>query len=373
MNDEIGDRGDVVISSRIRLARNIADFPFVSTCSDLHRREIETTVRAAWTQVQVQQPVRLANASELETLDRQFLLDLQKVQRSVHSEINVEPAETELGSEPESEVRQLDAALVLATQAPMGPDSDKACLTINEEDHVRITVTRNDFDLKLAWEQISHLDDLFEQYLDYAFSPKWGYLTASPANVGTGMRVSVLLHLPALVKMGHVEKAFRSFQRMNVVARGVFGELATGDFFRVTNQATLGKKESELVEQVALVVPSLVKFERQAREFLLKENRDGLQREVSESLERLCRFDLDDESEAGNAEVLSLLSKVRMGTGMGLVTPTDIARVQGKFVMVQLRHQLLAAIAREDYDDATRLRDWIHQLETDGWQEEGPL
>lgn len=327
MIDEKNDHSDVIISSRIRLARNIADFPFINTCSERQRQEIEATVRAGLEQVQPLKPLSLVESSELEALERQFLTDLQ------------------------------------LTQTPLGSASDCASITINEEDHVRITVTRNDFDLRAAWEQIDQLDDLCEQYLNFAFSPQWGYLTACPANVGTGMRVSVLLHLPGLVKTGQIEKAFRSLQRMNVVARGVFGDSAIGDFFRVSNQATLGREESELVSQVAEIVPTLVKLERQAREFLLTENREGLCREVAEALERLYRCDLDDDSERGKEEVLGLLSQVRMGAGMGLVDPADATRVQGMFELVQLRHQLLEAIAREDYGHATRLRDGIEKLE----------
>lgn len=370
MTNQQLDQTDVVISSRIRLARNIADFPFVSTCSDDQRAEIETTVRNHLAGDNDLEPVSFVDSIELEALERQFLLDLKLV--------SVPPSET--NREPDStfsEYRSLDDTTpegLLDSVADLlpsdfssseieNPSSESSSLTINEEDHLRITVTRNDLNLSAAWDQISQIDDRIEQHLNYAFSPRWGYLTACPANVGTGMRVSVLVHLPALVLTGQADKVFRMLQKINVVARGVFGESAIGDFFRISNQATLGIKESDLIDQVANVIPELVKYERQAREFLLAENREGLRRDVAKSLERLCQWDLDDESDESKEQVLSLLSKVRMGVGIGLLQQTDADRVSRLFLLVQLRDELVDAVAREDYQHASRLRDQIHRLE----------
>ena len=238
-----------------------------------------------------------------------------------------------------------------------------SCVTINEEDHLRLTVTRNDFDLSSAWEQISQLDDQIEQHINYAFSPRWGYLTACPANVGTGMRISVLVHLPALVIAGQTEKVFRSVQRANVVARGMLGDGAVGDFFRISNQSTLGCSEAELIEQVASVIPALVKYETEARDFLLSQNREGVRRRVTEALNDLCICDLDDNSSENNEQIMSLLSQVRMGLSMGLLGQDEANKVKRLFSLVHLRHRLFAAITREDYSQASLLRDQIKQLE----------
>ncbi len=352
--DEILDQNDVVISSRIRLARNIADFPFVNVCSDDQRERIESTVRDGLLDDELLSELSFVDSLELEALERQFLLDLQQV--SFRNDAS-DSADTIKASKA-----VVSETAIKVDQAPAGP-LDDLCLTINEEDHLRLTVTRNDFDLVAAWQQISALDDQIEQHINYAFSPRWGYLTACPANVGTGMRISVLVHLPALVIAGQTEKVFRSVQRVNVVARGMFGDRAVGDFFRISNQSTLGCTESELIEQVASVIPALVKYEREARDFLLTQNREGVRRRVLVSLKELCRCDLDDNSRENNEEIMSLLSQVRMGLSMGLLGQEEANKVKRLFSLVHLRHRLFAAITREDYSEASSLRDQIKDLE----------
>ena len=132
-------------------------------------------------------------------------------------------------------------------------------------------------------DQIDRLDDSIEQHLTYAFNPNLGYLTACPTNVGTGMRVSVLVHLPALVITKQIEKVFRSLQRINLVVRGLYGEgsQAMGDFYQISNQVTLGKTEADLVKQVGDVVPVVIDYERKARDFLINEQQNDLFDRVS--------------------------------------------------------------------------------------------
>lgn len=367
MIDQQLDRKDVVISSRIRLARNIADFPFVSTCSDDQRAEIESTVRVGLTNDDQLSQISFVDSVELDQLERRFLLDLQLVSvPSVEETVQDGLTESTLPEISEtSEASELvDPDSVVETLASI----EAASLTINEEDHLRITVTRNDLDLNSAWDQINQLDDRIEQQLHYAFSPRWGYLTACPANVGTGMRVSVLVHLPALAMTGQLDKVFRGLQHINVVARGVFGDKAVGEFYRISNQATLGIKEADLISQVKSVIPALIKFEHQAREFLLIENREGLRREVALALDRLCKSDLDDETDDNHEQTMTLLSKVRMGVGMGLLGQDDANRVNRLFALVQLRHRLLVVVANEDYRLASKLRDQIQRLEQGDWE-----
>ncbi len=359
MIDEKLHRNSVVISSRIRLARNIADFPFVSTCSDDQRAEIESTVRASLTSDNQLNQISFVDSVELGELERRFLLELQLVSAPlVQDTLSDGSAESTLPDTNEGNAASIPE-LAVGTFSCI----ETASLTINEEDHLRITVTRNDLDLTSAWDQISQLDDRIEQQLNYAFCPRWGYLTACPANVGTGMRVSVLVHLPALAMTGKIDKVFRSLQRINVVARGVFGDKAVGEFFRISNQATLGVDEASLIEQVISVIPSLIEYEQQARELLLNENREGLRREVSQALEQLCKWDLDDNHDDSQTQIMALVSKVRLGVGTGLLRQHDANRVNRMFALVQLRHRLLVAVASEDYRQASKLRDQIEQFE----------
>jgi protein arginine kinase len=361
VNDVPIEPNDIVISSRIRLARNIADFPFISTCSDDQRLEIESVVLKGIANDQVLSDLTLLDSFELNALERQFLMDLQLVSSPLQETTERVSGASEVGDivSSESDVPAVSREL---------PWEELASYSINEEDHLRITVNRSDLNLQAAWRQISAIDDRVESQLTYAFSQQLGYLTACPANVGTGMRVSVLMHLPALVMTGQVEKVMRSLQRLNVVARGEFGDSAVGDFFRVSNQATLGMDEDSLIEQVTAIVPRLIKYEQEARRFLVEQNREGLRRDVADSLEKLCRLDLEDEDSESHEHIMQCLSKIRMGVGMGLLEQADADRVNRLFALVQLRDQLVVAIAREDYREASELRDRIAALEKGGWR-----
>ncbi|MGY8748843.1 MAG: UvrB/UvrC motif-containing protein [Pirellulales bacterium] len=368
MNDEPIEPNDIVVSSRIRLARNIADFPFISTCSDDQRLEIETVVQKGLANDQVLNNLTLLDSVELNALERQFLMDLQLVS-SPFQGTTERVAGASDSSKPSDVVPSEGNVSAVARERLW---EELVSYSINEEDHLRITVNRNDLDLQAAWHQLSALDDRVEGQLTYAFSQQLGYLTACPANVGTGMRVSVLMHLPALVMTGQVEKVMRSLQRVNVVARGEFGESAVGDFFRISNQATLGVDEDSLIEQVLAIVPRMIKYEREARRFLVEQNREGLRRDVTDSLEKLCRLDLEDEDGESHEQVMQFLSKIRMGVGMGLLEQVDADRVNRLFALVQLRDRLVVAVAREDYREASELRDRIATLEKGGWRR-GPV
>lgn len=177
--DEKLAQNDVVISSRIRLARNIADFPFVNTCSDDQRQQIESTVRKELHADDALNELTFLDSLELEALERQFLLDLQLIgpddtpSEDGSTIENAQPTEP-ISIEPITEKLQGQTTTVTGAAEPLSSLND-LCVTINEEDHVRITVTRNDFNLSEAWNQISSLDDKIEEHLNYAFSPRWGY------------------------------------------------------------------------------------------------------------------------------------------------------------------------------------------------------
>ena len=207
---------------------------------------------------------------------------------------------------------------------------------VNEEDHLRIQVMKSGFDLQSAWDQINHVDDMIEERLNYAFQKDLGYLTACPTNVGTGMRVSVLVHLPALVITKHIEKVFRTFQRINLVVRGLYGEgsQAMGDFYQVSNQITLGKSEEELIKQVGDVVPVLINYERKARDFLISgENQHNLFDQVSRAYGTL-----QNAQQISSEETMYLLSQVRMGVNLGLIGDLEIPTINKLFIHTQPAH-----------------------------------
>ena len=318
-----GPESDIVISSRIRLARNLADFPFIRRCNEQDRKTIERTLRD-----QLSQEPELAEASfvdvhRLSTLDRQFLVERQLISRELSE-----------GDGPRGVL--IDA-------------NEQFSVMVNEEDHLRVQVINSGLDLQSAWERINRIDDLIEQRVTYAFSERLGYLTACPTNVGTGMRVSVMLHMPALVLTRQIEKVFRGLQKISLAVRGLYGEgsPAMGDFYQISNQITLGRREDELISQVAEVVPVMIDYERKAREFLIKEGHKDLHDRVSRAFGILCTAQT-----ISSEETMMLLSSVRMGVNLGLIGELEIPTINQLFLHTQPAH--LQKIRGQELDTAER-------------------
>lgn len=236
--------------------------------------------------------------------------------------------------------------------------SHEISVTINDEDHLRLQVLAAGYPLDWMWERISSIDDQFEQSLNYAFSPQWGYLSASPANVGTGLRATVLLHLPALATLGRLDAAFMALMREGIVGRGVYGEEAWGDFFRIGNQVTLGKSESGLINLLKAVVPPLVEYERAARRLLFKQYGEEIKSQT-ENASRALKLQVQRSDE----ELLSLISTVRLGIALGVVSDDQAIEVHSNFELTRLKRKLEVAVQMEHYASATKYRDQIRQLE----------
>lgn len=304
-----GPQSDIVMSSRIRLARNLADFPFISRATDQDRLDIEKTLRDAIAHSETARRLEYVDVGKLEGLDRQFLVERQLISRE-HAE------------------SQGARGVAIDPQERMS-------LMINEEDHLRIQVMHSGLDLEAAWAEISQLDDEIADHVTYAFSPQFGYLTACPTNVGTGVRVSVMLHLPALVITRQIEKVFRSLQKINLAVRGLYGEgsQAMGDFYQISNQITLGRSEEELIKQVGDVIPVIIEYERQARQVLVKESQQNLHDKVSRAY-GILRTAQTISSE----ETMHLLSSVRMGVNLGLISDIEIPMINQLFIHTQPAH-----------------------------------
>jgi len=194
---------------------------------------------------------------------------------------------------------------------------------INEEDHLRLQVLKAGCQLSQCAAQINRIDDMIEQKVDFAFSPRYGYLTACPTNVGTGIRVSVMLHLPALKMTGQIEKFFTAAKDMNLAVRGLFGEgtEAAGDLYQMSNQVTLGLSEPEIVRRFEqTIIPEVVEYENAARSHLLSKQVDTLDDKISRAMALLQNANLISSQEA-----LFLLSHLRLGINMyrhmGATTP----------------------------------------------------
>ena len=304
-----GPESDIVMSSRVRLARNVAHYPFVSRMSDQDRGDVERFLRERITASPAGSQLEYIDVGRLEEVDRQFLVERQLISRE-HAEAQ-------------------------GARAVAIDGREQVSLMINEEDHLRIQCMHSGLDLKGVWEQIRAVDDQIEKVVPYAFHPRFGFLTACPTNVGTGIRVSVMLHLPALVITRQIDKVFRSLHKISLAVRGLYGEgsQAMGDFYQISNQTTLGKTEEELVEQVGDVVPVLIDYERRAREFLVRETQQNVHDQVSRA------FGILRTAQTITAEeTMQLLSRVRMGVLLGLIGDVNIADINSLLIRTQPAH-----------------------------------
>ncbi|MFO0908459.1 MAG: protein arginine kinase [Isosphaeraceae bacterium] len=299
-----GPESDIVMCSRIRLARNVADFPFSNRASRNEKAEIEQNFKQAVQRGGLELDYLDVNA--MNALDRQFLVERQLISRELAG-----------GDGPRG--------------VAVGP-LENVAIMVNEEDHLRITVMHSGLSLHDVWDRINRLDDQLEEQLTYAFSPQLGYLTACPTNVGTGIRVGVMLHLPALVQTKQIDKVFRALQKINLAVRGLYGEgtQAFGDFYQISNQQTLGKSELELIRILNDVVPQVIQYERSARQALMNERRQHLHDQVSRAYGVLKTAHT-----ISSEETMLLLSSVRLGINLGLIDDLPISTVNELFIQTQ--------------------------------------
>ena len=320
-----GPESDIVMSSRIRLARNLADFPFINKASRNERAEIEATVRSAI--VAAAPELTYLDVKALNPIDRQLLFERQLISR--------------------------DHANAEGSRGVAIGQEENVSIMVNEEDHLRIQVMHSGLSLPDVWERINALDDRLEEHLTYAFSPQLGYLTACPTNVGTGIRVGVMLHLAALVQTKDIEKVFRALHKINLAVRGLFGEgsQAFGDFYQISNQQTLGKSETELIRQLSDVIPQIIQYERVARQKLLNERRQHLHDQVSRAYGVLKTAHT-----ISSEETMFLLSSVRMGINLGLIDDLEIPVVNELFIHIHPAHLQKRQGRTLDSDDRNAAR-----------------
>jgi len=286
--DGSGPLADIVISSRIRLARNLTGYKFLSRCSNSEKSEILDKLRDIMMSLDLGDKVFYVSVDKAPTLNKHFLVERHLISR--HHAFGKGPRGVVIAE------REFFTAM------------------INEEDHLRIQVLKAGCQLSDCARQINRIDDMIEKKVDFAFSPRYGYLTACPTNVGTGIRVSVMLHLPALKMTGQIEKFFNAARDMNLAVRGLFGEgtEAASDLYQLSNQATLGVSESEIVSRFEkTIIPEIIEYENAARSQLLSKQADVLDDKISRAMALLQNAHLISSQEA-----LFLLSHLRLGINM---------------------------------------------------------
>ena len=311
-----GPESDIVISSRVRLARNLADFPFNPQATPQSRKEVEGLLREKLTDAQVIRGLTWVPLGHAPIVDRQVLLErhlISKEQAAIGKEYGGGPTERGVA------VSRRENLAVM----------------VNEEDHLRLQCLRSGLQLDEAWAELNALDDALARSAPFAFSPRFGFLTCCPTNAGTGLRVSVMVHLPALVIAKQLDKVLEALSRINFNVRGFFGEgsQAMGDFYQISNQVTLGKVEEEMIEEMKKIVPQIIGFERTCRQKLLESNRKRLE----DSVWRAHGI-LSSARCITTEETLERLSALRLGVNLGLLTGVPIKTINELLIFSQPGH-----------------------------------
>jgi len=325
-----GLMNDVVLSSRARAARNLAGFPFPPSASSADRSQIMEICRRCIEQLSQEEgaSIRWFDLRNSEPVDRRLLVERQLMSRQ-HARGRY--ANGEGGP---------DSPRGVAIVEP----NERISILVNEEDHLRVQVIRTGLDLQSCLNEINRLDDGIEEIVDYAFHPQFGYLTACPTNVGTGLRLSVMVHLPALKVTGELDKVRNAASDMGLAVRGLYGEgsQAAGEFYQISNQVTLGRSDEMLLREIeSEVVPNIVRYEQHARAQLMTENRSLLEDKVFRALGILQGARLLKPDEA-----LENLGLVRLGVICKLIPSVPLATVHELLLMIQPGH-LQRALGKE--------------------------
>ncbi len=308
-----GPESDVVISTRARLARSLSAYPFPPRASGEDLTMVASHVEAASAGLTGRYPALVYVAmDELSAAEKAFLLDARV--------ISVEQTEGRPG-----------AAVLLEPSAVLS-------IMVNEEDHVRIQVLRSGLVPEEAWELADQVDDILAEKLDYGFSERYGYLTASVSNVGTGLRLSAMMHLAGLAMKGRVAPELRAAYDLGVSIRGMYGEgsRSVGDLYQVSNEVTMGLSEREIVQRVTSVAKYLLDDERLARKELLSEERKRLLESAEKALSALKHV-----RSIAPEKAIMLLSPLRLAAALDLVEDCPI----------RLLNELLAGMRVGAVDD----------------------
>ncbi|MCA1032732.1 protein arginine kinase [Bacillus timonensis] len=291
MNQE-GPNSDIVLSSRIRLARNIENSLFPTVASNEDSQNIIQLIQDRFSSKKI---------SDIGKLELLKMNELQPIEKRVL-------VEKHLISPHLAEDSTLGACLL--------SENEEVSIMINEEDHIRIQCLFPGFQLTNALTVANEIDDWIEQEVDYAFDEKRGYLTSCPTNVGTGLRASVMMHLPALVLTQRMNRIIPAINQLGLVVRGIYGEgsEALGNIFQISNQITLGKTEHDIVEDLNSVVEQLISQERSARDALVKTSNIQLEDRVFRSYGVLSNSRIIESKEAAQC-----LSDVRLGIDLGYI------------------------------------------------------
>jgi len=333
-----GPHDRIVMSSRVRLARNIRESAFPGWAKKPERIRTLELIRPAVESLTEMKAAFSESMDNLSTLDKQILVERHLISR-------------------EHAAKSAGSGLVLNRE-------ESLCVMINEEDHLRMQALRPGLQLKQAWLAIDHVDTALEKKLDYAFNPELGYLTACPTNLGTGIRVSAMLHLPGLVLDEQINPIIQSVNKLGLAVRGLYGEgtEALGNVFQVSNQMTLGETETAIVERLDKVLSQIMEHEENARARLLEKKPKMVYNHIGRAYGILANA-----HSISSKETMNLLSLVRLGMDLGLFPDGDRSLTDELFILTQPAHlqkQHSEKLSAEERDllRADMVRDHLRNL-----------
>lgn len=330
--------GPIVLSTRARIARNLEAQPFPGWANESQRRDILSSCFSSLGSIQGMSDGVAIDMANLDDLQRQILMERRLISREL------------LKSKP-------GAGVFVAR--------DQSCsVMINEEDHLRIQAVRRGYDFGAAWKQVDALDSKLEGEVDYAFSDDLGYLTACPTNVGTGVRVSAMMHLPGLVIAEQMEKVIRAVNQLGIAVRGLFGEGsdASGSIFQISNQQTLGDSEEGIIRRVERVLNDLIEQEKHSRARLFEERGT----EILDKIGRAYGI-LRHAYSLNSAEAMNLLSLLRLAVDHDILPEAnrltvDRALIECQPAHVQYRIKGRSDSGRRDAHRASLLREQFKDM-----------
>src|SRR6266567_3754382 len=299
----------IVMSSRVRLARNLKEAAFPGWAKKPERIRILDLIRPAVEALPQMQDCFSETMDNLTLLDKNILVERHLISR-------------------EHAAKSAGSGLVLNRDETL-------CVMINEEDHLRMQALRPGLQLKQAWTAIDQADSQLEKRLEFAFSPDWGYLTACPTNIGTGIRVSAMLHLPGLVLAEQINPIIQSVNKLGLAVRGLYGEgtEALGNVFQVSNQMTLGEAEGAIVERLEKVLAQIIEHEENARATLFEKKSKMVYNHIGRAYGILANA-----HSISSKETMNLLSLMRLGIDLGMFPGAERALVDELFILTQPAH-----------------------------------
>jgi len=304
-----GPHNKIVLSSRVRLARNLKGLAFPGWAKKVERVKSLEIIRPAVESLPAMGDFFSESMDNLTVMDKNILVERHLISR-------------------EHAAKSAGSGLVLNRE-------ESLCVMINEEDHLRMQALRPGLQLKQAWGAIDQFDSKLEKKLDYAFSSDLGYLTACPTNLGTGIRVSAMLHLPGLVLAEQINQIIQAVNKLGLAVRGLYGEgtEALGNVFQVSNQMTLGEGEADIVERLNKVLSQIIEHEENARGTLLEKKSKSVYNHIGRAYGILANA-----HSISSKETMNLLSLMRMGVDLGMFPDLERWQVDELFIVTQPAH-----------------------------------